>query len=116
MSASAAPPGARTSRKKRTTTVEIAGVPRTLIRATSAIVIALCVFGTVLRLEHLDSVTARTPDEQLYTRNANLILERGFKELPAMVREYNSTPMMQLYPPPVRIGYLSLVAGVMKVT
>lgn len=77
---------------------------------------ALFLIGALLRLHHLGGTISRTPDEQIYTRNARRIVERGFGEFPAMVREYNQDPVLPRYPSPVRAGLLVMIAGAMKLT
>jgi hypothetical protein len=85
-------------------------------KITLGLLFLIFIIGVVARFEHLDDVTARTPDERVYVTNASRIAEKGFSELPAMVREYNRDPILQKYPPPMRIGYLALLAETMRLT
>jgi hypothetical protein len=97
-------------------TLEATPRPRLTPKGTVWALLLLFAVGTVLRLQHVDDVVSHTPDERTYTRNAHRILEKGIREFPAMVHEYNLDPDLPRYPSPLRVGYLMLVAGSMKVT
>lgn len=71
--------------------------------------------GALLRLGHL-SVPERTPDERAYTIYSALLAQNGPNALRDLVDEYNKTESMWVYPPPIRVGYLWLIAGVMKLS
>jgi 4-amino-4-deoxy-L-arabinose transferase-like glycosyltransferase len=69
------------------------------------------VIGTALRLNHIGDVKARTPDEILYTREAQIISERGFsavRELPGKI-----VPDHQLIG---KATYLLLLASAMNIS
>jgi 4-amino-4-deoxy-L-arabinose transferase-like glycosyltransferase len=72
--------------------------------------------GIVLRCGHLSDVRSRSPDERTYTYFAQKIADQGFGAIPALFNDYVSRKELWDYPPPVRIVYPVLVAGVMKVT
>src|SRR4051794_36371303 len=79
-------------------------------RFTGAVLAALFVIGSLLRFDHISDVRARTPDEVLYTREAQVISARGFsavRELPAQI-----VPDHQLIG---KASYLVLLALAMNV-
>ena len=62
-----------------------------------------------------ENVLNRTPDEPIYTAYASVAAHEGFaKGTRISVEQFNKTPSIQIYPPPTRIGYLYLLALVMK--
>jgi len=72
--------------------------------------------GIFLRIYNLNNVASRSPDENVYTYQAGMIAQNGLGITKLLVKNYNSNPKMWVYPPPTRIGYLSVLAGVMKLT
>lgn len=74
------------------------------------------VIGTVLRINNLGNVTVRSPDERIYTFQAKIIAQQGTEGIKILIKEYNSNKELWIYPPPTRLGYLWLLAGVMKMT
>jgi 4-amino-4-deoxy-L-arabinose transferase-like glycosyltransferase len=75
----------------------------------------LC-FAALLRLGNLGNVTSRTPDERVYTSQANIWLQSGRIGLRSMVAQYEAVPEAQYYPPPTRVGMIRLVAVMMRWT
>lgn len=61
-------------------------------------------------------MAARTPDELVYTFDATRIEQGGVAAERALVARYDASASMWVYPPPTRVGYLYLVAEIMKVT
>ena len=55
-----------------------------------------------------------SPDEWTYTQYARAIAVNGIRETPVQVRAYNADPNYWLYPPPIRVGYLYLIAAVIR--
>lgn len=91
-----------------------ASVPgRSLVRIALAAAIAL---GIVLRVVSLDAVASRSPDEMVYTDYASRIATNGPGTIPKLVAQYASDPTRWVFPPPTRIGYVSLIAAAMKVS
>jgi hypothetical protein len=86
--------------------------PRRLAIAACA---AAGLLGIALRLTDLD-VATRTPDELVYTLDATRIAQGGVAAERALVAQYDASASMWVYPPPIRVGYLYLVAEIMKVT
>ena len=82
----------------------------------TVLIILVLMAGTLLRLNNLGNITFRTPDENIYTYQATKIAEFGREGIKLLVREYNADKKNWLYPSPVRIGYISLLAVVMKAT
>ena len=75
----------------------------------------LCV-GALLRVANLDNVGIRTPDEFVYTRQANVWLHSGGVGLRSMAANYEADTVARLYPPPTRVGMIRLVAVFMRLT
>lgn len=71
--------------------------------------------GVGLRIQNLNNVSRRSPDEGIYTEQANIIAKLGNPGLKLMVDEYNAREELWILPPPTRIGYLGLLAGVMTI-
>ena len=84
-------------------------------RTTVAILVVLFAIGVLVRLQHLGDVTSLTPDEHVYTYYAQRILTKGLGEFPLLIQEYNGDQRYWIYPPPMRAGYLAILAGAMKV-
>ena len=82
--------------------------------AVAAILFLLFAVGALFRLQHVDDARLRTPDERVYTSFAGRIAGRGLAELPVLVAEYNRDPGSWKYPPPMRAGYLVLLAWFMR--
>ena len=60
---------------------------------------------------------ARTPDERTYTRQADIVLVHGAEGFRALGRELTANlPEVSLYPSPLRVGYISLLAAWMRLT
>lgn len=60
---------------------------------------------------------ARSPDEQTYTRQANIIVENGFAGFTQLSDELAADPVhVGQYPSPLRAGYLGLLVGYMNLT
>lgn len=77
---------------------------------------AVFLFGVGLRFQNLD-ITSRSPDEGTYVSQARTFLNEGFvKGVRLLIDEHNRNPDLWIYPPPTRIGYLYVLAGVMKMT
>jgi len=84
-----------------------------LVRAAAA---ALVVGGALLRIINIGNVAARSPDEQVYTAQSRLMLQKGLSGSRTLAKAYLRSPNLVLYPPPTRIGYLFLLAATMRVT
>jgi len=80
---------------------------------TAVILLLLFLLGVVLRWQHWNDVTSRTPDEKTYTFHARRILSGGLSQFPIMVREYNADRQLALLPSPVRAGWDVLLSGAM---
>ncbi|MFH1798707.1 MAG: hypothetical protein ABH844_05160 [Candidatus Omnitrophota bacterium] len=72
--------------------------------------------GTTLRLVNLTNVSGRSPDEDVYTYQAKVIAHQGFAGVKDLIKEYNSSEKMWLYPNPVRVGYYGFLSVVMKLS
>ncbi len=81
------------------------------------LVLFMAVAGVALRVRlHDQAVTERTPDERVYMADATRITESGPGAIRALVADLNQTRDQWIYPPPTRVGFIFLVAGVMKIT
>jgi len=72
--------------------------------------------GMGLRINNLNNIAGRSPDEKIYTQEAKIIALKGWKGTRLLIQEYNLNKELWIYPPPIRLGYLWLVASVMKMT
>jgi len=77
---------------------------------------AVLALGVGLRINNLDNITRRSPDEEIYTQEAKAIVLEGGEGIKLLIREYNLNKELWIYPPPIRVGYLWLLASVMKMT
>ncbi len=74
------------------------------------------VLGITLRLVNLANVSGRSPDEAMYTYQAEVIAHHGLAGVKDLVKEYNANENMWLYPNPVRVGYYGFLGALMKLT
>ena len=87
----------------------------------STTVVWLCLFAIVasgaiyFRLASRD-VASRSPDERVYMAYATEVAHSGLGAFRALVNDYNRTKEQWIYPPPVRIGHIFLVAQLMKLS
>jgi hypothetical protein len=72
--------------------------------------------GITLRINNLDNIAGRSADEKIYTQEAKAIVLHGWKGIKLLIQKYNLNKELWIYPPPIRVGYLWLLAGVMKMT
>ena len=75
---------------------------------------SIIALGATLRVYNLGNVPARSPDEMVYTGQAKTVAIEGLKGIRGLVQEYNSTQELWKYPPPTRVGYISMLAVAMK--
>jgi hypothetical protein len=81
----------------------------------------LCLFIVVtitaitLRLSNR-VVASRSPDEEVYIHYATRVAGSGIEGGRALVQEYNREASLWIYPSPIRVGYIYLVAAVMKLS
>ena len=80
------------------------------------LMVLLLFLAGLLRVGNLDNVTSRTPDERVYTRQANIWLQSGQAGFRALVEEYEHDPEVRYYPTPTRAGMIRLVAWAMRWT
>lgn len=88
-------------------------LPQPYVRVVIAV---LLLFGVGLRWANLDNVASRTPDEAVYTGQANVVRSEGTAGVRKMTAQYRREPDARLYPPPTRAGYIWLLAGVMSLS
>ncbi|MFA6078280.1 MAG: hypothetical protein WC779_00830 [Candidatus Omnitrophota bacterium] len=82
-----------------------------------ALFIAILAIGINLRIINLNNVERRSPDEGIYTYQANTVAKLGAVQgVKTLINDYNSDQKFWIYPPPSRVGYIWALAGVMKLT
>lgn len=85
--------------------------------AVMAIIISIIAAGVALRVVNLLNVEKRSPDELIYSCQAELVAEQGpIKGTASLIKEYNTTKKLWIYPPPTRIGYSWVLGTLMKKT
>ena len=88
-------------------------------RLATAVWVCLFVVVTVtaitLRLSNRE-VASRSPDEEVYIHYATRVAGSGIEGSRALVESYNTDGRQWIYPSPIRIGYIYLVAAVMKLS
>lgn len=72
--------------------------------------------GEGLRVANLGNVASRTPDERIYTQQANVWRQSGQPGIRALVETYRRDSVARLYPMPTRAGMIRLVAMMMSLT
>jgi len=77
--------------------------------------VAVFLLGAIVRFSNLD-VALRSPDEKIYTSQAQVVLEGGVRGMRAVVGSFLRRPELWSYPPPNRVGYTFLLAAAMKLT
>lgn len=63
----------------------------------------------------MGDVASRTPDENVYTFYGQRIAFRGLSDFPVVIADYNRDPRLWQFPPPMRAGYVALLAATMRV-
>lgn len=90
-------------------------------RPTLVTAVWVCLFVVVsitaigLRLSNR-TVVERSPDEKIYINYATRIAGSGIEGGRALVQIYNRDIRLWIYPPPTRLGYIYLVAALMKLS
>jgi hypothetical protein len=79
------------------------------------LLIGAILLGAGIRIYYFDIGIARSPDERYYTRQANIILAQGVAGFNLLSREHYLNPTA-IPLNPVRVGYLSLLAALMRLT
>jgi 4-amino-4-deoxy-L-arabinose transferase-like glycosyltransferase len=89
-------------------------------RAGKWIWICLCLGLAIAAIEFrwsaVQEINWRTPDEQTYATYANEVVKAGPAAIPKLVKSFIGTKDLWVYPPPTRVGYIYLVAGIAKLT
>ncbi|MFA5148028.1 MAG: glycosyltransferase family 39 protein [Candidatus Omnitrophota bacterium] len=78
-------------------------------------VIAVLAAGIVLRI-YSHNVVLRSPDEVVYTWQADTIAEYGSTGMETLLESYNREKEMWKFPPPTRVGYLWPLSYFMELT
>lgn len=82
-----------------------------------ALLVVVLLLGAGLRIYNFDTGLARSPDERVYTRQANVVMAQGVAGFHQMGEELAEDPAaVAIYPSPMRIGYLLPLVGFMRLT
>jgi hypothetical protein len=90
-------------------------------RPTLVTTVWVCLFAVItitaiaVRLSNR-GVVERTPDEKIYIHYATYVAGSGIEGGRALVEIYNRDIRLWIYPPPTRLGYIYLVAALMKLS
>lgn len=76
--------------------------------------ICIIAFATILRLE--PKPLAFSPDESIYTKQAEYIARNGMNNYNQLVDRYISDKNSWIFPPPIRLGYLLPLSQIFNVT
>lgn len=78
--------------------------------------IGLSVAAIEFRWSAVRGINWRTPDEQTYGAYADEVVKAGPTAISKLVKDYIRTRDRWVYPPPTRVGYVYLVAGIATLT
>src|SRR5687767_10478632 len=76
----------------------------------------LVLLAAIARVINFGSVTSRTPDERVYTRQAHVWLHTGQPGVRSLVDEYKRDSLVRHYPTPTRVGMITLLGLTMRLT
>src|SRR6266850_7055283 len=77
--------------------------------------VVVTITAITLRLSNRE-VASRGPDEEVYIYYAKRVAGSGIEGSRALVESYNRHGSLWIYPSPIRLGYIYLVAAVMKLS
>jgi hypothetical protein len=77
---------------------------------------AILVFAAAVRFYYFNPDLRRTPDERIYTRQANVLLDQGTVGYRFLGEELAKDPSVALFPSPLRAGYLAVLVAFMRCT
>jgi 4-amino-4-deoxy-L-arabinose transferase-like glycosyltransferase len=80
------------------------------------LIVASIALGAGLRIANVSNLATRTPDEGVYTAQAQRVLHQGLSGIRGLADEYVHDASQRFYPPPSRLGYMSLTAAAMAWT
>lgn len=80
-----------------------------------SLLLLILIIGIRMRVSYFETVR-RSPDERVYTNQANKIFNKGIKGTKILISEYHLDKALWFYPPPTRIGHNYLLAMVMKIS
>jgi hypothetical protein len=89
--------------------------PRLVTAVWLCLFVVVTITAITLRLSNRE-VASRTPDEKVYIHYATHVAGSGIEGSRALVDSYNSDIQQWIYPSPIRLGYIYLVAAVMKLS
>ena len=89
--------------------------PRLVTAVWLGLFVVVTMTAITLRLSNRE-VASRSPDEEVYMYHATRVAGSGIEGGRSLVQEYNRDTRMWIYPTPIRLGYIYLVAAVMKLS
>jgi len=95
---------------------EIPTAPLSIPWTVKALLIAVILLGTAVRIANFGNVTFRSPDERTYTAHALGILKNGLIGNRAFAEAQLQIPELKFNPPPTRLGFTLPVVAIMKLT
>jgi len=97
-------------------TAETVRTPFRLVRPSTLVLVAIVLLGAAIRIHFFIPDLVRSPDEQTFARQANVILAQGTAGPTALGKEFFQDPVaFSQSPSPARVGYLVLLAAFMRV-
>jgi len=85
-------------------------------RVYAIIFVLLIMIGSALRITGFGGVVHRTPDENTYAWESNVIADQGVQGFRSLVDQFQRDPSMFERPSPSRAGYLWILSGVVHVS
>ena len=83
-------------------------------RLPASLAVAVFLLGAALRLINAGTVTVRSPDEWVYTAQAKALLDHKIEGIRAISDRYLHVDAERMFPPPTRVGFTGMIAGVMS--
>jgi len=89
--------------------------PRLVTAFWLCLFVVVTIAAIILRLSNR-TVVELSPDEKIYINYATRVAGSGIEGSRALVESYNRHGSLWIYPSPIRLGYIYLVAAVMKLS
>ena len=89
--------------------------PRLVTAVWLALFVVVSLTAITLRLSNRE-VASRSPDEEVYIQYVTHVAGSGIEGGRALVQKYNRDIRLWIYPSPIRVGYIYLVAAVTKLS
>lgn len=82
----------------------------------AGLIVIVLFIGIGLRIHNLATITHRSPDEIIYTSQAQIVAQQGLSGIKILAKQYNQNKELWFYPPPSRVGYIFLLSSAMKIS